>query len=103
VRMRILPTLVSALFVAGATAVAAAPGAAAIPGFASCPSPAGHQIEIAGDITCEDAVSAVDGYDWDGEKVQFIGGFDCYSAPDDVRPIVLICADGNDEVVMSLT
>ena len=65
------PTLVSGLFVAAVTAVAtvSAPSAAAIPGFQACPSPAGHQIEIAGDITCDAAVSAVDGYDWNGERV----------------------------------
>jgi hypothetical protein len=103
--MRILPMLVSGLFVAAVTAVAtvSAPSAAAIPGFQACPSPAGHQIEITGDITCDAAVSAVDGYDWNGERVQFIEPFDCYSAPADVRPIVLICADGDNEVVMSQT
>ena len=86
-----------------AAAIAIAPSAAAAPGYQPCPSPHGQLIEVGGAATCADAALVVDGYDRDGEKVQFIGAYSCYTAPADVRPIMLICADGDNEVVLSST
>lgn len=99
--MRILGLALPVL--CAAAAITVAPTASALPGYQACPAPEGHLVEVGGAATCVEASAAVEGYDWGGERVQFIGRFDCYSAPADVRPIVLICADGDDEVVMSQT
>lgn len=84
-----------------AAAVVSAPGAQAFPGYIACPADGVYQLDIAGDITCPDAVAVAAGYDREGEKYQDVLDFTCYSAAFDVYPIVYTCVRGTDEIVVS--
>lgn len=97
-------TLVAGLAVPAslfAAAVLSAPGAHALPGYLACPADGVYELDIAGDITCPDAVTVAKGYDREGEKYQDVFDFTCYSAAFDVYPIVYTCVRGTDEIVVS--
>lgn len=78
----------------------AAPVASAIPGYEACAPGDTHRIDVRG-VSCEYAATVVSAYQWEGDKYQEIYEFTCYTAQYDVRPVVLTCVAGEQEIVVS--
>lgn len=85
----------------GAAAIAASPPAVAIPGYLECPPADDLEMDIAGGLSCEQAVIVAAAYDREGDKYQAVHDFTCYGAAADVYPIVYTCVRGDQEIVVS--
>ena len=97
--MYLLRALVPA-FALAAVAIAVSPSASAIPGYDACPPGGQYQLDVKG-VGCEYAATVASAYEWEGDKYQDIYEYTCYSAQYDVRPIVLTCVSGDNEIVVS--
>lgn len=56
---------------------------------------------VSGQVPCEQAKSTVAGYDPDGEKVQEVGAYTCEGGEAAVRPLVVTCVAGDNEITAS--